>query len=157
FRHASPAMEERHGDVADSMGSLYHEATHAYFWDHRSNPRFSGPFERAAEYYARSILVNGGTPDDPGQLADEAASYNTDTRMNAWWTASVELTRVIHKDRRDKTVLREQAGKIRDAFERLTHERVSGFALQKRGWWPFTYKVRVETRAPIPKELAELI
>jgi hypothetical protein len=153
LRGASPTMR---AVISDSVGTLYHEGTHAYLWEKRYIPRLSSAFKDAARYYQGTTLENGARPSDPDQLADEAAASYIDTRINAWWAAFVELNIRIHKSRSNLTVLRSEVAKIRDRFERAMEDTVVGYAEQKRGWL-FKSVERLQTKARIPEKLAELL
>jgi hypothetical protein len=79
----------------NAVGTLYHEATHAYMMLHQTKEPLKSVQSSAQEYYKDALLVGGGVVDEPLRALREAAGEYVEDRLagcfNALHTIAVQV------------------------------------------------------------------
>jgi hypothetical protein len=70
--------------ASTAIGTLYHEATHAYFDAHKDDPTVRELVERGTTYYTGAPLTNGKKASDPSRIFQEAAASYVGERIASW-------------------------------------------------------------------------
>ncbi len=94
------------GSGSGSIGTLYHESTHAYL--EIVNAWNLSEFKDIFSYYEKAKLRNGETVDDVKRVITEAAAEYVDNRASAVW----EVWRSIALAKNGLKTLREFKGKL---------------------------------------------
>lgn len=123
------------------VGSLYHEATHAYLIlrTARSLPpaerkHFVALLDRAEEYY-KGVRVRHSNEDyvadDPWYISNEAAAEYVANRARCMWYALDELHDILRKDlgkeQPDLDAVRRRVENARLGYDKLISEKVFGY------------------------------
>lgn len=151
------------GSSGEHVGIVYHEATHA-FMDLALDNKIESTkslMQSASDYYKVRSLASGNAPEDPDDVALEAAGNYVGRRTEAYW----HILARIYDAQQDWIVspspqqmsaqrsVRSTIGALSRAYEIITSERIFGYQNGRRRGNKFIKDDFDDATAPIPEGL----
>jgi hypothetical protein len=139
------------------LGTIYHEATHAYLDLMEDDPRFAPVLQSAEAYYrTQGRLENGGAVTDPAEVVQEAAAGYVGHRVVTWWQAFERLHWIAELDveQRQNPSINRMFTRIPEEYNRGMRQRVFGYESSLGA--ALTGGDQVHTTTAMPDNLREL-
>ena len=140
-------------DNSNKIGTLFHEATHAYLDIFQNHPGIQPHLQAGVEYYTDAPLKNGDLVDDPERVFQEAAASYVGNKATAYAGAYGALQNLMRPEIPADTIP-EHIEIIKDGFNTKMADQTHGY--EPTGI-PFINEGQVSTTRKISPELADFL
>ncbi len=136
---------KKHDNIG--IGTIYHEATHAYLDEHKDEEPIKHIYAEGVRHYEGAPTRNDGETSDAEEVFQEASAGYVQTRVSAWWSAFSMLKFFISNE----SLTPDRLSSVREQYDKAMAKRVAGYSTE--GHWYSMSRHQAATLRPLSDEM----